>query len=47
VGASVWNLLNNENVINRYYIVAPGNELKRVDEFSLGITPNVIVRVTF
>lgn len=47
VGASVWNLLNNENVINRYYRVTSGNELKRVDEFSLGITPNIILRVNF
>ncbi|MGK7390513.1 MAG: FecR domain-containing protein [Candidatus Cyclobacteriaceae bacterium M2_1C_046] len=47
IGASVWNVLDNTNTINRYYRVTSANDLNRVDEFSLGFTPNVVLRVNF
>ncbi len=47
-GVSVWNLLNQENVINSYYRLS--DSATRVDEVvqtSLGLTPNVSFRVAF
>lgn len=47
VGASVWNLLGYENIINRYYRVGTENSLIQVDEYSLDSTPNVVLRINF
>ncbi|MDC9721880.1 MAG: TonB-dependent receptor [Urechidicola sp.] len=44
---SVWNLLNTENVINKYYRVTDSNTAEEVVQTSLGLTPNVSFRVAF
>lgn len=47
VGASVWNILNRENIVNKYFIISDDKQLKSVNQASLGITPNVILRINF
>ncbi|GAA4887284.1 hypothetical protein GCM10023311_08780 [Flaviramulus aquimarinus] len=47
IGASVWNVLNNKNVINTYYTLDAENEVNKIENESLGITPNVSFRVHF
>lgn len=44
---SVWNLLNTENVINKYYRVTDSNTVEEVVQTSLGLTPNVSLRIAF
>lgn len=46
LGISIWNILNNENVLNTYYTVE-NNELFKVENASLGITPNASFRLEF
>lgn len=49
IRAGVLNTTNQDNVINRYYKVDPNNSVKtiKVDNKSLGMTPNVSFRVNF
>ncbi len=47
IGASVWNILNKKNIINTYYTLDGENEVNKVENQSLGITPNVSFRVSF
>ncbi|MCR8668399.1 TonB-dependent receptor [Aestuariibaculum sp. M13] len=47
VGASIWNLLNHSNIINSYYTLDAANNVNKVENHSLGITPNVSFRVRF
>ena len=47
IGASIWNLLNKSNIINTYYTLDENNEINTVENKSLGITPNVSLRVQF
>jgi len=44
---SVWNLLSTKNVINKYYKVSDLNTVDEVIQYSLGLTPNMSVRVSF
>ena len=44
LGLSVWNLLNRENIINSFYRLNE-EEANRVDQSSLGITPNVSIKL--
>ena len=46
LGASVWNVLNTKNVINTYYFVNETNQPVKVENLSLGITPNFFARIT-
>jgi hypothetical protein len=46
-GVSLLNLTGRTNVLNRYYRLSDNDEIERVDNTSLGITPNVSFRVTF
>ena len=46
IGASIWNLLNKKNVINTYYTLN-GDVINKVENISLGITPNISLRVQF
>ncbi len=47
--AGVINLTNRKNIINRYYEVDPDDSEKtiQVDNVSLGITPNISLRINF
>ncbi len=52
IGASIWNLFNKKNIINTYYTTDNyatnvENTIKTVENLSLGITPNVSLRVHF
>ena len=46
-GISIWNILNRQNVINRYFSITDNNLLESSQQFSLGRTPNLIFRVNF
>ncbi len=50
-GASVWNVLNKKNIINTYYTVVEdedgNNDISKIENQSLGITPNISLRVNF
>ncbi len=45
IGASVWNILNKKNIINTYYTLDNNNTINKVENLSLGITPNISFRV--
>ncbi len=52
IGASLWNVLNKKNILNTYYTLTPNednieNTITKVENQSLGITPNVSFRVVF
>ncbi|WP_052184118.1 TonB-dependent receptor plug domain-containing protein [Psychroserpens sp. Hel_I_66] len=47
IGASIWNLLDKKNIINTYYIQNNEGEIVTVNNFALGITPNVSFRLQF
>ncbi|MGJ8594022.1 MAG: TonB-dependent receptor plug domain-containing protein [Aquaticitalea sp.] len=47
VGASIWNLFNRKNILNVYYVLNEDNSLLKVENKSLGITPNVSFRMRF
>ncbi len=46
IGLSLWNVLNQNNVLNRYYTSENG-EVQTFEESSLGFTPNLSVRISF
>ncbi|MEM8926836.1 MAG: TonB-dependent receptor [Bacteroidota bacterium] len=46
-GVSLLNLTDRTNILNRYYRVSEENDIERVDNTSLGLTPNFNFRVTF
>ncbi len=46
-GVSLLNLTDRTNILNRYFRVSDENEIERVDNTSLGLTPNFNFRVTF
>ncbi len=47
IGASLWNLTNKKNIINTYYTLDNQNMVTKVENQSLGITPNVSFRLQF
>lgn len=47
VGISLLNLTDRTNILNRYFRVSDENEIERVDNTSLGLTPNFSFRVSF
>ncbi len=47
LGVSVWNLLDKENNINTFYRVNTLGAAEQVEQNSLGITPNAVLRVYF
>lgn len=47
IGASIWNLTNKRNIINSYYTLDNQNIVSKVENLSLGITPNVSFRLQF
>lgn len=46
VAASVWNLTNRKNVLNRFYSVV-SEQLTQVNQSSLGLVPNVALRMFY
>jgi len=47
VGFSLWNLLNKKNTINTYYVIDSEDNISKVENLSLGITPNFSFRLRF
>lgn len=48
IAAALWNVLNKENVLDSYYQVNEGSQMvQRVDQRSLGLTPNASIRYFF
>jgi len=46
-GLSLWNVLNKSNIINTYYTVNDENTINKIENLSLGITPNFSFRLKF
>ena len=46
LGVSIWNLLDNENIIDSHYRLENG-KVSRIFQKGLGLTPNLSVRVFF
>ncbi|MGF1554605.1 TonB-dependent receptor plug domain-containing protein [Paucihalobacter sp.] len=46
IGASVWNVFNTKNIINTYFFLNQENLPVKVENSSLGITPNFFARIT-
>ncbi len=46
-GLSLWNILNQDNIINTYYTIDEDDNITKIDNQSLGITPNISFRVRF
>lgn len=47
LGVSVWNILNRENHINKFYQLNDNNEIEEITQHALKITPNINLRLTF
>ncbi|MUU79482.1 TonB-dependent receptor domain-containing protein [Winogradskyella endarachnes] len=47
IGASVWNIFNQTNIINRYYSLDEDGSVIKIDNRSLKITPNFSFRLNF
>lgn len=47
LGASVWNMFNKDNIINRYYTLDAESNIIEIDNQSLRFTPNLSFRVNF
>jgi hypothetical protein len=46
IGLSIWNLLDRKNIINTFYR-RNDEVIDEIEQFSLGITPNLLFRVNF
>ncbi len=46
-GISIWNVLNNQNPINRFYAVSENNQVESVEQYALSLTPNFMFRINF
>jgi hypothetical protein len=46
-GISIWNAVNQENVINNYYKMSSNNTIQEVNKSALAFTPNLSFRVLF
>ncbi|MBE9490417.1 MAG: TonB-dependent receptor plug domain-containing protein [Bacteroidetes bacterium] len=47
IGFSLWNLLDRSNIVNTYYTIDDNDTVTKIENQSLGITPNVSFRVRF
>ena len=47
IGFSIWNILDRNNTINKYYTIRSNNSISNIENRSLGITPNLSFRVKF
>ena len=46
-GFSLWNVLNKKNIINTYYVLDGDDNISKIENTSLGITPNFSFRLRF
>jgi hypothetical protein len=47
IGASIWNVFNQTNIINRYYTFDSNNTIVEINNRSLKFTPNLSFRLNF
>jgi hypothetical protein len=47
LGASIWNILNKQNLLNIFYQLDSDSEINEVQQYALGFTPNIMFRVNF
>ncbi|WP_179354598.1 TonB-dependent receptor domain-containing protein [Winogradskyella vidalii] len=47
LGASIWNIFNQTNIINRYYSLDSDNSIVKINNQSLKFTPNLSFRIKF
>lgn len=47
VGASIWNIFNQTNIINRYYTLDSDDSIVEINNRSLKFTPNLSFRINF
>lgn len=47
IGGSLWNFIDHENIINRYYTINDNESIQKVDERALSLTPNVMLRFIY
>jgi len=47
IGASIWNVLNKENIVNSYYQLTTNNRVSQVNNNALFFTPNLSFRYWF
>ena len=47
VGASIWNIFNQTNIVNRFYSLDSDDTINEVDNRSLKFTPNLSFRLNF
>ena len=47
IGASVWNIFNQTNIVNRYYSLESDDSIIEINNRSLKFTPNLSFRVRF
>lgn len=46
-GASIWNIFNTKNILNTYYIKDSNDNITKIENTSLGITPNAMLNISF
>ncbi len=46
-GASLWNVLDQKNIVNNYYRIGSEDTVEEVEQFGLGFTPNIVFRINF
>ncbi len=47
IGASIWNILNQKNTINRYYLIDSEDAIVEINNRSIKLTPNLSFRINF
>jgi len=47
LGASIWNLLNKQNILNIFYQIDSDSEINEVQQYALSFTPNFMFRINF
>ncbi len=47
LGASVWNLINKQNILNIFYQMDSDSDINEVQQYALSFTPNIMFRVNF
>ncbi|WP_281540726.1 TonB-dependent receptor [Maribacter aestuarii] len=47
IGASIWNLLDQNNTLNTFYRITSQEEVQKIGQSSLGLTPNLSIKFFF
>jgi len=47
LGVSLWNILNQKNIVNNYYRLEDADIISEVNQLGLAATPNILARINF